>query len=634
MSTTLPTDRSFRQRWKDFWFAPGDPTTLGFIRIVTGLLVLYTHIAYSVDLQSFFGKFGWYGTEYMERERKEFPKNIPSFWKWDESDDAPTRVPDFPHRRAAVMRFIRDLPANANERKRSVEYLQRVATEENPYTSRLALNFALRLHGAGQNQRETILTLGLEKGKQWYLVDRGTPEYRDAKPEDAKSEPIIPDALLSAPPDLRAAVAAELRALMPVLPPDATDREYLIAHMMDLDTAYRKAFVNFLVTLPEDPAERARLIEYLDYWNNDSRRLTSSGHSIFSVWFHVTKPGEMAAIHGFILVIIVLFTIGFFTRVTSVLTWLAVLGYIHRTNQILFGMDTMMNILLVYLMIGNSGAALSVDRLIARYRAARASLRRSGTIDEPTRAFLAAAPHSPGANFGIRLIQVHFCFIYMAAGLSKLKGDGWWSGTAFWDVMINPEFTLMKYAWFENMIRSIASIKPLYFAITTLGVWFTWGLEITFPFLVWTRARQFMLWMAVFLHAGIGVLMGLNLFELLMMTMLLVYLPPGVIRDRLRGTGLPKLAYGFDSSDTSQARAAAVVAAADVDGQVIFEPGRKAEQPTVKTLFSTLRFLGVFRFLQWVPGVSGLLAKWFAPAAEADNTRTPRSGPPTPATAS
>ena len=52
--------------------------------------------------------------------------------------------------------------------------------------------------------------------------------------------------------------------------------------------------------------------------------------------------------------------------VTSVLTWIAAVGYIHRTQQILFGMDTMMNILLIYLMIGNSGAALSVDRLVAR----------------------------------------------------------------------------------------------------------------------------------------------------------------------------------------------------------------------------------------------------------------------------
>jgi hypothetical protein len=617
MSMTPPNNRSFLQRWREFWFAPGDPTTLGFIRIATGLLVLYTHLAYSLDLQAFFGRFGWYGTEYIERERKEFPWFVPSFSNWDESDDAQVRVPDYPNRRAAVIQFIRNLPRGENERRRSVAFLGKAADEDNPYYSRLSLNLAYRLYGAGELQRETILVQGLAAGKQWYMVESGGKvEYRLEKPEDQKHEAIFPEAMMATPPDVRAALADDLRAFVAVLPKDSTAAQYVIAHVVELDQAHRKSFVRFLNTLPSDEAERAKLIDYLEYWNNDERQMSRRGHPIVSVWFHVTDPRTMAAIHGTILVIIGLFTIGFCTRVTSVLTWLAVLGYIHRTNQILFGMDTMMNILLIYLMIGNSGAALSVDRLIARYRAARASIRRCGAIDDRTRAFLADAPPTAGANFGIRLIQVHFCFIYMAAGLSKLKGAGWWNGTAFWDVMINPEFTLMKYPWFEEFVRALANVKPLYHAITMFGVWFTWGLEISFPFLVWTRLRPIMVWMGVLLHAGIGNLMGLNIFELLMMTMLLAYFPAGVIRDRLRGSGTPKLGYGFDPNNPEQARAAAAVAAVDVDGQVNFE-GSQKPQPDVKSLFGTLRFLGAFRLLLWVPGVSGFLAKRLAPAAKA-----------------
>src|SRR6201999_2310206 len=110
-------------------------------------------------------------------------------------------------------------------------------------------------------------------------------------------------------------------------------------------------------------------------------------------------PTQMALVHALGLAVIVLFTLGVCTRVTGVLTWGAVVGYIHRRNQILFGMATMMTILLIYLVIGNSGAAMSVDRLVARYRAARASLRRSGTIDANTRAFLACPPPSASAGF-------------------------------------------------------------------------------------------------------------------------------------------------------------------------------------------------------------------------------------------
>jgi hypothetical protein len=315
-----------------------------------------------------------------------------------------------------------------------------------------------------------------------------------------------------------------------------------------------------------------------------------------------------------------------------VLTWIATVGYIHRTNQILFGMDTMMNILITYLVIGNSGAALSMDRLVARYRAARASLARCGRIDEPTQAFLDRPTPTSGAGLGIRLIQVHFCFIYLAAGLAKLKGPGWWSGFAFWDVMVNPEFTLLRYEWFENFVRWLASSKPVYHAITAFGVWFTWGLEIAFPFLVWTRLRPLVLWLGVLLHAGIGVLMGLNLFELLMMVMLVAFMPPGVIRDRLRGgTGLARLGYGFDPGAPAQARAAAIVAAADADGQVKLEAATGTEQPAVTTpekkaltgtaaavaLFGTLRLLRFARHLLLVPGVAGLAGKYVSPAPAA-----------------
>jgi hypothetical protein len=429
-----------------------------------------------------------------------------------------------------------------------------------------------------------------------------------------------------------------------------TAQKYVFDHLREIPQEARRTLVRYIHDLPEDDAARKKRLDYLEYWTVDDQAAYRLGHSGFSVWFHVTDPTQMAVIHAGVIVLIVMFTAGLFTRVTSVLVWLAVVGYIHRTQQVLFGMDTMMNILLFYLMIGNSGAALSVDRLIARYRAARASLRRSGTIDEPTRAFLAQAPPSVGANLGVRLIQVHFCFIYLAAGLSKLKGPAWWDGRAFWDVMINPEFTLMRYVWFEDMIRGIASVKPLYYVTTALGVWFTWGLEIAFPFLIWTRLRPVMLWLAVLLHAGIGVLMGLNIFELLMMTMLLVFFPPGVIRDRLRGgPGLPKLGFGFDASDPKQARAAAVVAAADIDGQVTETPTRGRERPAVtatggkalqgaeavSALFANLRLLRVLRFVLFIPGVSGLLARLIVPGPSGGGgPGAPRPGPPAPAAAS
>src|SRR5436305_11791004 len=96
--STMPTtwNRTFRQRWTDFWFAPGDPTMLGFIRIVTGVLVVYLHLSYTADLYRFFGRYGWYGAKYINRDRLEYPWVFESAFKWDDNF-AMAQLPENPH---------------------------------------------------------------------------------------------------------------------------------------------------------------------------------------------------------------------------------------------------------------------------------------------------------------------------------------------------------------------------------------------------------------------------------------------------------------------------------------------------------------------------------------------------------
>ena len=99
--------RSPWQRWKDFWFHPSDPTTLGFIRIMTGLLVLYIHLAYSLDLQAFFGPHGWYAGRFIERERHESPNIVqPLNDQWGDPPPVFAQLSDFPHRRTALMQYL------------------------------------------------------------------------------------------------------------------------------------------------------------------------------------------------------------------------------------------------------------------------------------------------------------------------------------------------------------------------------------------------------------------------------------------------------------------------------------------------------------------------------------------------
>ena len=618
-SSTAPGDeRSPWQRWKDFWFQAADPTTLGFIRICTGLLVLYIHLAYSLDLQAFFGEHGWYAKRFIDRERHEIPAYAAPFWGGYEDRPRVAQLSEFPHRRRALMTFLRGLPADKTQRTAAMAYLDRLNTFPLP-DAFAAIIYVQRLGTRPEelNNSLTVLTGG----------ELATPEVT------ARYRGVIPPFFRDMPLEERQKLAGEIRAFWTALSkikwidPDR-DRNYVFNHFAEVAPDSRQTLVNYIETLPEDQTERDKLLDYLEYWNSDPRQAMRLGSGIFSIWFHVTDPTQMALIHAGVLVIIVLFTLGVFTRVTSVLTWLACISYIHRTQQVLFGMDTMMNILLFYLMLGNCGAALSVDRLIARYRAARASLRRFGMIDANTRAFLACPPPSVASGFTQRLIQVHFCFIYAAAGLSKLKGGAWWNGSAFWYVVVNPEFTPLQYHWYESMLRGLASIKPLYYFVTITGVWFTLFVEIGVPFLIWTRLRWLMILLATAMHALIAVLMGLNLFELLMIVMLLAFLPDRVIRDRFRAhPGLPRLRFTFNPQNAAQGRAAALALALDADNQIALQPDPSATTTTlseadgkpvtgqegVGVLWKDVRLLGILRFVLWIPGMRGLSGQAIIP---------------------
>src|SRR5438309_6295933 len=164
--------------------------------------------------------------------------------------------------------------------------------------------------------------------------------------------------------------------------------------------------------LPQIRANNAQEQEFIDRWGGvHPSQVMAYGQPLWSIYYHVTDPTWMWVVHGSILTIMFLFTIGFCTRVTSVLTWLGMLCYIQRAPTSLFGMDTIMNVVVLYLMIGPSGAALSVDRLIVRYWARRRHL--------PEPEFLRPPP-SVSANLALRLLQIHVCIIYAASGLSKL----------------------------------------------------------------------------------------------------------------------------------------------------------------------------------------------------------------------
>src|SRR5262249_22089963 len=169
--------------------------------------------------------------------------------------------------------------------------------------------------------------------------------------------------------------------LVRILPEDddGTTLSYVTTWLADMSPDERsRALESYIFRLPADCASRMRAFDYLDTWGVDENQTYAKGRWTFSLWFHITDPTGLWVAHICILFIFVLFTLGIWSNVTSVLTWLAAVSYLHRSQQVLFGMDQMMNILLFYLMIGGCGAALSIVRPLPPPPAAPAPARSGG----------------------------------------------------------------------------------------------------------------------------------------------------------------------------------------------------------------------------------------------------------------
>src|SRR5262249_20781426 len=60
----------------------------------------------------------------------------------------------------------------------------------------------------------------------------------------------------------------------------------------------------------------------------------------------------------------------------------------------------------------------------------------------------------------------------------------------------------------------------------TVGTYGTLALEISFPFLIWRpKLRWFMICCSVLMHTGIGIIMGLTTFSLMMLCLVLAFVP-------------------------------------------------------------------------------------------------------------
>jgi hypothetical protein len=234
------------------------------------------------------------------------------------------------------------------------------------------------------------------------------------------------------------------------------------------------------------------------FFNTDNLHIVGV---VFAVWMAVT----------------VLFLVGWQTRLMNVLVWFLTLCFINRNPTVANNGDDLLCLILFLLMFMPSGRVYSLDRWLENRRRVKRGL--PLTEDRLT-------PRVP--PWGVRLLQIQLCVIYMTSGLAKLRGsivwDGlipgeiagtWWDGTSIYYVLNN--ITRARIAWAELPMPWWAT-----YGMTWVTVWW----ETLFPLLVlWRPTRRWTLWLGVFMHVGIFLLVEVGWFSFYTLALYAAWIP-------------------------------------------------------------------------------------------------------------
>jgi hypothetical protein len=174
-----------------------------------------------------------------------------------------------------------------------------------------------------------------------------------------------------------------------------------------------------------------------------------------------------------------------------------ILSIHHRNIVTNCGPDTLLMIMLFYLMLSPCGAAFSIDSI-------RATLKRGTEADSLI---------LPWAQ---RLVQLQLCLIYFDTAVLKCNGATWLNGTAIHYVLNNPEVGRFGL---EPLSQYPLAINLLSYAALFV--------EFALAFLLWFRpTRPWVILAGIGLHVGVLLTVNVPLFGELMTACYLTFLTP------------------------------------------------------------------------------------------------------------
>ncbi|MDG2206720.1 MAG: hypothetical protein P8K78_02335 [Pirellulales bacterium] len=231
---------------------------------------------------------------------------------------------------------------------------------------------------------------------------------------------------------------------------------------------------------------------------------------------HLDSPLHLNVAHWIGIVILGLFTIGCFSRVTAVLGLIVTLSYIQRAPLLTSEFEPLLAALQFYLCLSPCGARLSVDRYLAD---------RKGQSNLDEKKYFSA-------TLAIRLIQVHLCIVAAMMGLAKISGPGeivgaqewydpWGTGEAVWMMISRPQSRLFESLTF---LREHPYLVAAWTHLIVL-------VELLFPILIWNRlARPLVLVLGAVTWFSLMLISGIAPFYALLLVASLSFVSPGRVQ--------------------------------------------------------------------------------------------------------
>ena len=116
------------------------------------------------------------------------------------------------------------------------------------------------------------------------------------------------------------------------------------------------------------------------------------------------------------------------------------------------------------------------------------------------------------------------CIVYLFGGLWKARGTSWWDGTSIWFAISNAQYQSIDVTWIGRFPR-------LFSAFAHLTVFW----EIFYCTLIWPKlTRPIMLAMALAVHGGIALFLGMITFGVIMIVANLAFISPAFFMSRKR----------------------------------------------------------------------------------------------------